>query len=673
MLDWLKIPFRIKQLPAAQQQLWGEAIPMGLLLSGLIVVIRAWGWLQVPELMAFDRLLKSRPAESISTNVVLVGITEEDLNVYGGFPLSDQILTDALTILEAGHPRAIGLDLFREKTPDPDRAKLGNYFSQSSKLIGASVVLNQQDSLNIPPAPELPPERVGFVDVILDSDHKLRRMILASRTWSGNLEYSLAMRLAIAFFQAEGIPFHHGERSSDPIRFGAYQLPRVTPNFGGYQSVDANGNQLLLNSSNAAPPFPILSLRDVLSPEFDPTQIRDRVVIVGMTAVSIKDSFYSDAIPHTVLSESFGSSPAIQGRLYGVEFHAHTVHQIISAVLENRPLIWVLPNRVESILILLVGLLGLLLGLWLRSPWKSLLGLGIALGCLYLSSLGLLWLTGLWLPLVPLSLVFVGTGLTTAFFDRDLRLLLDERRSTIIKTYEAVHNGPLQTLALLVRGVEQSQWSNQDLTIKLQSLNLELRSLYDHLEESALDGVDTLYLQDDLQLSLNPPLDQLLQQVYAHTLERPFIGFASLMVRMTPDFSGLEGLTFNRERKRSLCLFLEEALINVGKYGLGSLSLDVTCSRRGNQLTMKIINNLGAPIEVTSGQRRSGGQGTLQAKALARDLGGDFTRWVEGKRYICQLTWPVRRSPLSQLHQWGLHFTGGRHDELAIVRGKQKP
>ena len=221
--------------------------------------------------------------------------------------------------------------------------------------------------------------------------------------------------------------------------------------------------------------------------------------------------------------------------------------------------------------------------------------------------------------------------------------MLEERKTTIVQTFESVHNGPLQTLALLVRGVQDEQWTSSELSLKLQDLNQELRGLYNHMEDAALDGEEILLLQNQEVLSLQPPLDQLLHQVYTHMLERPFPGFDSLLIRLAPDFSVLEGQSFSFSEKRSFCLFLEEALTNVGKHGMGSVSLDVSCLLQDKTFVLRVINRLPHPLDITA-LELTGGQGTKQAQGLAKVLGGKFLRKSEGKSFICQLSWPKERS-----------------------------
>ncbi|OKH41604.1 hypothetical protein NIES2101_33985 [Calothrix sp. HK-06] len=79
------------------------------------------------------------------------------------------------------------------------------------------------------------------------------------------------------------------------------------------------------------------------------------------------------------------------------------------------------------------------MGLILQSPLKTLLSLGVAsiglVGICYI-----LLIAGWWIPLVPTLLAFWGTGLTTSFFDWDLRVLLEQRSLTLKRSFEAIHS-----------------------------------------------------------------------------------------------------------------------------------------------------------------------------------------------------------------------------------------
>ncbi|WP_414519510.1 CHASE2 domain-containing protein [Nostoc sp. PCC 9305] len=620
-------------------RLWREVVLPGLSVIGLIILVRSTGLLQSQEWLAFDQLLRLRPNEAVDSRVVIVGIDEDDINYVGRFPIPDREIAQMLRILHTYKPRVIGLDLFRDKISSAD-AELAPVWKENPNLIGVEVALNRKQSFNVKPPPELPPERVGFADTIVDPDGKLRRSLMASKTYTGELKYSLPLRLAQLYLHELGIKFTHGSRSYDPIKFGSSQLVRFLPNSGGYVGTDANGFQVLMNFRSHPQPFRTISLRDVLNNKIDPNLIRDRIVIIGMTAASVKDRFTISAVKNTLYTTGLGvdeSSDQYQW-IYGVEVHAHATSEIISHVLDKRPLLNVWSEFWEYLWILTWGLVGIILGLILQSPAKTLLSLGItSIEIVGICYVGLI--LGWWIPLVPTLLAFTSAGLTTFFFDRDLRALLEQRSLTLKRSFEAIHNGPLQSLAVILRSLGEEEIELEKLRSQLEQLNRELRTIPEYLSQEMLSRSDSLYLEGSEVIDLQTPISEMLYYVYDITLRRNFQGFTTIQSFIAPNFEPLEECNFNTNQKRGLYLFLQEALCNVGKHSQGATRLDVICTRSSKEYCLQIIDN---GFANKSKKYQSGGQGTSQAQDLARQLRGKFRRFPNSPQgTVCELTWPI--------------------------------
>jgi CHASE2 domain-containing sensor protein len=413
---WIKV----KQ----QAKVWRVGAFPGLAVVGCVVIARLTGSSQVLEWMAFDNFLRLRPAEAEDTRVVIVGIDENDIKAVGDYPVPNRDLAKMLRILQSYKPRAIGLDMFRDLTTDPGHAELAKIFADTPNLVGIEMALGSEATLNVKPPPELPPERVGFADAIIDSDGKLRRSPLASKVGSEAIKYSLPLLLAEIYLRSEGIALEHGNRAGDPIRFGSTVLTRFRSNSGSYVGAKAGGNQVLLNFRSNQKPFPTISMTDIFTGRVKPDLIRDRIVLVGMTAASVNDTFMTSAVKGTLLTAALGNQePLDQYKLiYGVEIEAHATSQIVNAVLNGRPLLHVWSEGWEYLWILAWGLVGIALGLILQSPWKTLLSIGVASFGLVGICYGLLILSW-WVPVVPALLALCGAGLTTSFFDRESRTL----------------------------------------------------------------------------------------------------------------------------------------------------------------------------------------------------------------------------------------------------------
>jgi nitrate/nitrite-specific signal transduction histidine kinase len=88
--------------------------------------------------------------------------------------------------------------------------------------------------------------------------------------------------------------------------------------------------------------------------------------------------------------------------------------------------------------------------------------------------------------------------------------------------------------------------------------------------------------------------------------------------------------------KRDLCLWLEEALCNVGKHAQGTTRIVVTGQHHEGQYVLKVQDN-GAGLKPGQGQ-----QGTKHCNLLAQRLGGQFRRESLPKGgVICELSWLV--------------------------------
>jgi CHASE2 domain-containing sensor protein len=622
---WIKIKEEIG--------IWRVGVFPGIAVIGLIIIARLTGVMQSLEWLAFDSFLRLRPQETLDERILVVGINEDDIRTRKNAPIdssiSDRDLAQLLLKLETYKPRAVGLDVYRDFPVNPGHNELVAAFQSLKNLIAIEKVLPDE----VAPPPALPPTQVGFADQITDSDGKLRRSLLATPTRKG-YKLSLSLSLAAIYLAREGISLENGIRDRAAIRFGNTELPRFLPNSGAYVRTDAGGVQVLLNFRSGRQRFRTLSLYDLKAGKFNPDWIRDRIVIIGITSPSRKDFITTSAI------ESI--KPAA-GRVYGVEIQAHAVSQIISGVLDSRPFLKTWQDGWEYIWILGWGFLGIASARLTKSPLKNLVVVGIAtLGLVVFSYLLLTW--GWWVPFIPAFLVLTLNGIElTALYQHDqaLRSGIKARQAIIERTFETIHNGPLQNLAKVLKLVrDQDSPTNEllpELEKELEKLNHELRGIYEFLQREPLAQDTSLYLGKSLVLNLQDPLHEILYQVYSHTLEREFPCFRTIRVKIRT-FEPVDERRLNIEEKRSLCRFLEEALCNVGKHATGVTRLEVTCSSSEGWYTLSIVDD---GLGVSSSRE---GRGTQQFRNLARQFKGKFRRVPLSPRgTLCELSWPIQK------------------------------
>lgn len=624
-----------------ERRVWQVGVIPGTFIIILVMSIRLLGGMQSLEWLAFDTFLRYRPEEPIDDRILIVGINESDIRTLGHYPISDQELSNLLRKINSYKPRVIGLDIVRDLQVKPGNQELTDTFKQIENLIGIEKVLPEK----IAPPPNLPKEKVGFADQIIDIDGKLRRSLLGT---SVNNEYyfSLTLSLAKKYLAKEGFILENGIKNPDAFRFKKTELPLLVANTGGYVQADAGGAQILLNYRSGRDRFPIVSLNDIKNNRINPNLIRDRIIIIGVTAPSVKD---------LIATSVTKSSQAPPGRMYGVEVQAHAISQILSAVLNSRPLITAWTDIQEYLWIIIWGILGIVLARLTKSPFKIFLAVGIASGSL-LTICYYFILIGYWVPLTPAMLVLLlnGIGLTALYqYERSVSARINARQALIERTFETIHNGPLQTLAKAlkrVRDLPQFSLNPQqindippteellkELEKDLEKLNCELRGIYEFLQQEPLAQDSTLYLGQGLLLNLEDPIHEVLFQVYNRTLERDFPCFKTLRVNIR-SFEPINDNNLSIEQKLGLCRFLEEALCNVGKHATGVTKLEVTCIPEKNFYIMSIIDD-GFPSNSLHE-----GRGTSQCLNIAKLLKGKFQRsHILPHGTMCKLSWKIKR------------------------------
>ncbi|MEH1934511.1 MAG: CHASE2 domain-containing protein [Nostoc sp.] len=613
--------------------LWSLAAPPGILVLVLVILIRMVGGMQSLEWMFLDTMLRLRPPEKLDERVVIVGIDEKDIEWVKQYPVPDGKIAELLTKLETYKPLAIGLDIFKNVPVEPGGEQLAKVWRENTNIISIEKILPPKE---IYPARSLPPEQIGFVDLLNDADSKNRRYLLYTTNPKNDKEdkYSLALQLVTRYLKTKGIELETGKNDPNTIMIQGTELPRITDNFGGYVGINHGdgGLSILMNFRNNYQPFHVVSLRDILNDKNEKVYaklLRDRIVLVGNRNLSVGDIFYTSALPTLEL----------KGQIYGVDYHAHVISQILSSVIDGRPMLHSWGDMGEYIWIVIWGFLPIIIGRLTQSVWKNLFSVGIAGVCLFSYGYMMLWLWGIWIPVAPSLMILAvnGVGLSAfAFYQHDkfLRSQINERQNTIQHTFTVIHNGPLQTLAYGLKHMRAKDVPYERLLGQFEKLDREIREIGEFLKLETLTKEESLRLGSGLILELNRPLHDLLYEVYSSTLDRhDFEYFKTLKVKIR-NFEPIDDKYLSMEQKREICLFLEEALCNVGKHAQGVKHVQATGVYAANQYNLCVKDN-GSGI-----QSKLENKGTKHSKLLARQLGGEFRRESLSPRgTICELSW----------------------------------
>ena len=373
------------------------AVAIGLVVAGLALALAARGGFQRADLALYDLYLSLEPMPAqADPRIAILAVTESDIAELAQYPISDRVIAQALRrLLDAG-ARVVGLDIHRDLPIEPGAAELDALFRAEPRLVAVYLFGAQRDRRVPGPVALRGTEQLGFNDVLPDGD-TVRRGLLFLDDGRDDVGWSFALRLALAWLADEGVRPVPADENAEWLRLGPTAIRPFASDDGGYVGQDDAGYQFLVDFRYAARGFDTFRLGPLLRGEVDPARIRDRVVIVGVTADSLPDFFHVPVGSGLSLGKTWNGVEA--QAIHGVELHGHFTSQLIRFGLgESRPL-RVLPNAQEALLVLLAVALGCALARLGASG-------ALVVALLVIGGLGLIFAAGaiafragVWLPL----------------------------------------------------------------------------------------------------------------------------------------------------------------------------------------------------------------------------------------------------------------------------------
>ncbi|MCU0536118.1 MAG: CHASE2 domain-containing protein [Hydrococcus sp. Prado102] len=379
--------------PASSHRNLKPLLGLSLACTGAVILARSLAWLQPLELAAYDFLMRLKPSEGADPRLLLVTITENDIQQQsalerGAASLGDRTLDRLLSKLEQSQATAIGLDIYRENPVQKEYPALAKQMRESDRFFA----LCAYGLPGVVPPPEVPPERQGFNNILLDPDDVLRRNLLAIESPEPcQSYYSLSFQLAKHYIVQNQPDYRFIPNNTNGyIQLGTTEFKTLNTSIGGYRHLDNRGHQILINYRNTAQIAETVTLMDFLE-RYPLKKIGKRIVLIGTVAPSFNDHRWYTPI----------------GKMTGVEIQAHFVSQILSTVLDRRTSIWSLPPWGDLLWIWGWSCVGAIL-----ASRRQRLGYGLAFIVLGTSCWGVLLIGG-WLPWVPSMLIL---GLTASGF-----------------------------------------------------------------------------------------------------------------------------------------------------------------------------------------------------------------------------------------------------------------
>ncbi|MDZ8053226.1 MAG: EAL domain-containing protein [Aulosira sp. ZfuVER01] len=423
-----------------------------ILITGLVMGMRQVGWLQFLELVAFDQMVRLQTDADPNPRLLLVTITEADLKELK-WPINDQTLSQVLAKLQQAKPKAIGLDIYRNLPQPPGHEAL---FEQlQAPNVVTITKLADPDGEGVSPIPGLPAEQIGFNDLVVDPDGVVRRNWMYAQAGKDKF-YSFSLQLSLKYL---GKSRDDLKVKSNALLLGNTVFPALSTDAGGYQNIDNAGYQVMISYRSPETLARKVSLTQVLRGQFDPNWVKDKVVLIGTTAPSLKDLFF------TPYSAGKTTNPGIPGVL----LHAQLVSQILNTTLDRQSIFWFWPEWAEFLWIWTWALIGGVFAWRLRHP--LLLGVAGAISAVILFGIcfGIFTQAG-WIPLVAPTLALAiasGTVLGYKLLHHTLRDTLTDlpNRNLFLQQLEwVIADTKLQKnsrFALLFLGIDRFKVINE--------------------------------------------------------------------------------------------------------------------------------------------------------------------------------------------------------------------
>ncbi len=307
------------------------------------------------EVKTQDFRFKRNINQKVSENVVLVTITDEDIENYGPWPFKRSIHARLIDYLKNAGAAVIGFDIIfslESEMPEDDNifvkslqaagnVVLANRFIRSERLIDTNTYAESYDIDDSHPRFKEAALASGFVNVDfeeLNPDGVIRNVELVKKI-DGSLEIALSLKLALELMSRrsgmpiklinEGLSLNAGGVRI-PI-FDFYNISHYSLKKSSAYIVKFNGN----SRTGLFPEFSYTQIFNSTEKELPKTVFKDKVVIIGAQSALLPDIKLSPL-----------------GTIPGMEINAQIIDNVICEDFVIRP-----PRLISALILVLLGTL----------------------------------------------------------------------------------------------------------------------------------------------------------------------------------------------------------------------------------------------------------------------------------------------------------------------------
>lgn len=374
------------QRKASLRREWFSTLAIAVLLLAYLVfgdVARSMGN------VLYDHLMRLHGFKA-TQDIVIISVDDRSLTELGGWPLKREKYTELLKALDDDRyrPKVIGFDfLFLDPTADDQALAEAMQHLKTVLPLEFRVQEDKKQTLKptLPVQPMANAASIGHINLSFDSDGVIRGITLAEQKWP---HFSLQLH-ALA----------HPRSPPDLTETGYRRFRMVDPSIG----------------------FPVVSLTDAIHDNFTRSFLKDKFVLVGVTAPSLGDRY-----PTLYSGNNNASTP-------GVAILASVLNASLNdALIKEAPHLVVFALALIPLLIMLQSLVRM------RPRHALLLAAVMMLGGIAISD-AVLNTTNYWIDPVPFILVAFVLQPLWAWRRLEAIVSLVEDKATALQQFQSNH------------------------------------------------------------------------------------------------------------------------------------------------------------------------------------------------------------------------------------------